>query len=243
MIEIWGQPFNCTYRTLWMLEELDVEHVIRDPYQPGEPLAPHLPVDPAGEVARPEVYAQNPNGKVPVLRDADGTVVWESLAINLYLARKHPDSPLSPRTDAEWAAAYQWSLWAASEADAPLRSRVMLAREGLDAGPPERRAEAETCARALDRPLASLDVHLGRGSHAWLAADRFTVADLNAAAVLSFVQPAEIDLSPYPHLRRWLGRCCGRPPALRVFTRAIQAGNGRGVFGEARFEAPAPAAG
>ena len=45
----------------------------------------------------------------------------------------------------------------------------------------------------------------------YLIGDRFTVADLNVASVLSWTQMAQLDLSSRPHLQAWLGRCLGRP--------------------------------
>jgi glutathione S-transferase len=42
-----------------------------------------------GDNRTPEFLKLNPNGKVPVLVDGD-IVIWESRAINAYLATKHP---------------------------------------------------------------------------------------------------------------------------------------------------------
>ena len=49
----------------------------------------------AGENRTDEFLAMNPNAKVPVLQDGD-LVIWESRAINNYLASKKPGHGLYP---------------------------------------------------------------------------------------------------------------------------------------------------
>ena len=47
-----------------------------------------------GEQKNPEYLKLNPNGKVPTVVD-DGLVMWESIAILLYLAEKFPAAILT----------------------------------------------------------------------------------------------------------------------------------------------------
>ena len=65
---------------------------------------------------RPEFLAINPNGRLPVIED-DGFVLFESLAITLYLAKKHSNGRLYPGTLQGEAKAWQWTLWAVTEVD------------------------------------------------------------------------------------------------------------------------------
>ena len=53
-----------------------------------------------GELKTPEFLAINPLGRVPALRDGNFTL-HESLAIMVYLDRKHPNPPLFGRTAEE----------------------------------------------------------------------------------------------------------------------------------------------
>src|SRR5690349_22189355 len=77
----------------------------------------HLPIEIGDAGARsPEFLALNPNGRLPFIDD-DGFVLFESLAITLYLAKKHAHAGLYPATLAAAAKAWQWSFWAISEAD------------------------------------------------------------------------------------------------------------------------------
>lgn len=86
---------------MWMLEELGLEYE-------------RIPTDHrAGEHHAPAYAALNPNLRVPTLVDGD-LVLWESIAINLYLAGRY-DGGLWPRGEAGRGVAYQWSLWGVTE--------------------------------------------------------------------------------------------------------------------------------
>ena len=86
MIKLYGVPGSRAMRSLWMLEELGV------PYE-------HIKTNFAdGGTRKPDYMKINPNGHIPALQDGDVTL-WESLAINLYLARKF-DKGLWPKTAA-----------------------------------------------------------------------------------------------------------------------------------------------
>ena len=195
MIVVYGSPHNRGFRTLWMLEELGL------PYENVE-LATRQ-----GETRTPQFLAINPNGHVPTLVDGD-TVVWESMAINLYLANRY-DGGLAPRGVPEQAAVTQWSFWVVTEVEETLLSygmhRLFLPEPERDA------AVAQTALEKLEAALAVLDAALDRV--AYLVGDRFTVADLNVASVLSWVSLVQLDISKYANVRRWLDACLARPAA------------------------------
>lgn len=195
MIRLYGITQSRAFRPLWMLHELGLsfEHVKLDYH--GE------------DLQQPDYLALNPNGRIPTLVDGD-LVLWESMAINLYLARRYgAELGLWPDDVEGEALAWQWSFWVMGEVERALLSVLMHSRVlPAEKRDPER---ARRDAGLLRQPFAVLDRNLAGRSH--LAADRFTVADLNVAAVLSWAKPARIRLDDYPHLTAWLERCLERP--------------------------------
>jgi glutathione S-transferase len=195
-LTIYGVARSRAFRTLWMAKELDLDYE-------------HVKVDFAtGETRTPTHLALNPNGHVPVIDD-DGFTLWESMAINLYLAKKYGAGSLYPtRLEAE-ARAWQWSFWGMTEVERPvltaLFNRAILPEEKRDA------AAAEAAEKTLAQPLRVLDGALGRSPY--LLGDSFTVADLNVASILSWARPAQIDMSAFPKLAEWLKNCAERPAA------------------------------
>jgi glutathione S-transferase len=199
MIKLYGAATSRASRSLIALEELGLRYE-------------HVPLKPWAEKSDVEKVARlNPNGRVPILDD-DGLVVFESMAINLYLGDRYGRAPLWPAQPRERAIVYQWSVWTQTEIDVRARH---LARFGKDA-PQKERAEAERLAALviLDRALA------GR---AYLLGDVFTLVDLNVAATLS--EPWENalvdgELNPADHgmpaLADWLARCTARASWQRV---------------------------
>jgi glutathione S-transferase len=76
MIYIYGNKRSRATRVLWLLEE------IGQPYE-----LKNIDFD-KKEQKTPEYLALNPNGTVPTLED-NGLILFESLAINTYLADKY----------------------------------------------------------------------------------------------------------------------------------------------------------
>jgi glutathione S-transferase len=61
----------------------------------------------------------------------------------------------------------------------------------------------------LQKPFKVLDAAVSKRDY--LLGSRFTVADLNVAAVIS--RAIDMDRSAFPHLKAWLTRCLDRPAA------------------------------
>jgi glutathione S-transferase len=195
-LKIYGVARSRAFRTLWMAKELGLDYE-------------HIKVDFAtGETRRPEHLALNPNGHVPVIDD-DGFILWESMAINLYLAKKYGAGSVYPSRLEDEARAWQWSFWGMTEVERPvltaLFNRAILPEKQRDS------AAADAAETALAQPLGVLDGALGRSPY--LLGDRFTIADLNVASILSWARPAQIDMSAFPKVAEWLKNCAERPAA------------------------------
>ena len=196
-LRIYGVARTRAFRVLWMAEELGI------PYR-------HLPIEIGDAGARtPEFLALNPNGRLPVIVDGD-FVLFESLSITLYLAKRYSDRGLYPVTlDAE-ARAWQWSFWAIAEID---RGVNIWSLHAVRLPVAERNAALrDEALKVLAAPFKVLDATVA--SRPYLLGDAFTVADLNVAAVIS--RAVDMDLAAVPHLRAWLLRCLDRPAARRA---------------------------
>ena len=170
----------------------------------------HIPIEIGDAGARtPEFLAINPNGRLPVIVD-DGFVLFESLAITLYLAKKHSNGTLYPGTLEGEARAWQWSLWAVTEVDRGVNiwslHAVRLPPDERDAG--QARRGAEGAGRAVQGARCR-----GRASSPICWATTFTVADLNVAAVIS--RAIDMDLSAVPNLKAWLDALPGAAGGAR----------------------------
>ena len=161
-----------------------------------------------------EYLRLNPNARIPTLVDGD-LVLWESMAINLYLAQRY-EGPMHCAGPEVLGLAAQWSFWAMLETEALLldllEHRAMLPEFARDA------SYAERDELLLKKPLGVLNGALaGRD---YLVGNSFTVADLNVASILVWGKMARLNLSNHLEVRRWFDACLTRPAYGRVRERA-----------------------
>lgn len=190
-IKVYGSAMSRAARVMWCAKELglDFEHVD----VPWESLK------------KPEFLAINPNGKVPGFSDGKLNL-FESLAINLYLAKKYGTGELYPTNAEDEARTFQWTLWAATEVEPNLLPSVLVKIGILSDA-----AAANAAAERARTPLLVLDEHLKNRD--WVVGSKFSVADLNVASVVSFARYGEVDISYAPHIVAWLDRCLARQTA------------------------------
>ena len=202
MLQLYGNPRSRAMRCLWMLEE------VGEPYQLIEKSTR------ADDLQSAEYLRLNPNARIPTLVDGE-VVLWESMAINLYLAQKYA-GPMHCAGPEALGVAAQWSFWAVLEMEALLldllQHRALLTESARDA------SYAERDELLLRKPLGILnDALAGR---AYLAGNSFTVADLNVASILVWGKMARLNLSNHPEVARWFDTCLARPAYGRVRERA-----------------------
>ena len=154
-----------------------------------------------GEHREPWFLKLNPRGQVPTLED-DGTVVWDSMAILVYLARKYGGEKWLPVDAKEMAEVMQWlavmeneTLYGLGRArlickfnfPGNLQDAQLLGRKGLD---------------VLEQRLAL---------HQWLALDRLTIADIGCFPYIALAPEGEIPLDAYSNVRGWIRRIKSLP--------------------------------
>ena len=194
MLTIYGVYRSRASRNYWLANELGLpfkQVPIIQHYRLKEPIPPGTV-----HTKSPEFLKVNPNGHIPSIDD-DGVVLHESLAINLYLSKKH-GGPLAPATVAEDGAMSMWSIWAVTEVEP---SALSLLYKGA--------APAETEIAALRAPFAVLDAALAKDGH--LVGGRFTVADINVAEIVRYAQGTSTLFDAAPHVKSWLAACQVRP--------------------------------
>jgi glutathione S-transferase len=197
MIKLYGTSMSRAARSLWALEEAGVKYE-------------HVPVGFTGETRKPEYLKINPNGHMPALDD-NGTVLWESMAINLYVAEKYGKPALWPSTIEGHGACYQWSFWGMTEVEPPLLD-IFLSRMKQSGDQNEKTTQAAI--EKLKAPLKVLDDHLHKSDY--LLGKEFTIADLNVASVMSLAPLIQLDLSATPMAQKWLQKCLERPASQRA---------------------------
>lgn len=195
--KLYGISQSRALRAIWGIEETGIAYE-------------HVPTSYGEDSKSAEYLAVNPNGRIPALVDGE-LVLFESMAINLYLAKTYGGA-LYPSSPGDEARAWQWSVWAISEIE-PLQMQIVVQKIFT----PEEKRNPRLIAWAeesLQRPLKVLDDALeGRN---WLIGDAFTVADLNVAAVMQLMKMIGFGYENHANVSRWAKVCYARPALARA---------------------------
>ena len=163
--------------------------------------------------------ARNPRCVVPVLELDDGTCLGEAAVICRYLEALHPEPPLHGTTPEERAVIEMWDR--AMEEDG-FRAIAEVVRNtspafadraltGMERYPqlPELAARG---ARRTRQFLDDLDARLAES--AYVAGERYSVADITAFVCVDFARWARVKPEPrHAHLQRWYDALAARPSA------------------------------
>jgi glutathione S-transferase len=156
--------------------------------------------------------ALNPNARVPTLVDGD-FVLWESHAINEYLAGKYPEKRLGGESPAERGEIAKWCFLNAAHfgpANAKVFQHTMRLPEDqrLPRLVEEGRTEGNRVLALLDQALAGKE---------WLVGGRITLADIALVPTVAFTPMLGFDLSKLANVNAWLARIKARPAAKKMF--------------------------
>lgn len=164
----------------------------------------------AGEHKKEPFLSLNPAGKVPVIED-DGTVVRDSNAILVYLARKYAPNWL-PADPAEEAEVQRFLSMAANElANGPAAARLVTVFGA--------QLDAEKAQAIAAYVFDILETHLDRRE--WLVGQTPSVADVAIYSYTAHAPEGNVSLDPYPNIRALLKRIEALPgfvamPATKV---------------------------
>ena len=155
------------------------------------------PVDLAkGEQRQPWFLELNPRGQVPTLDD-DGTVVWDSMAVLVYLARKYGGEAWLPLDAKGMAEVMQWLAVMENEVLYGLAKARIICKFKYPGNLEEAKAFGRKGLAVMERRLAA---------HAWLAVDHATIADVGCFPYVALAPEGEIALDDYPSVRAWIDR-------------------------------------
>jgi len=156
-----------------------------------------------GEHRTDAFRAKSPLSQIPTLELDDGRTLTESRAICSYLEAMQPEPNLMGRDAFERAFIEMWDRRMELLFSMPLMMWVRHGNPVLAAVERDQNAEVATYNQGQAMRMANwLNDELA--NRAWIAGDRFTIADITAACGVDFAKmmrwrPGE-DL---PHLRRW----------------------------------------
>jgi len=151
----------------------------------------------------------NPALRVPTLVLDDGRPLGESNAILWYFA---DGTDYVPADRYERAQVLQWMFFEQYSHE----PYVAVARFLLGySGEPERFERQRE--RLLGGGYAALDALERRlAEREFLAADRYTIADISLYAYTHVAHEGDFDLEPYPAIRDWLGRVASQPGHVAI---------------------------
>jgi glutathione S-transferase len=155
------------------------------------------------EHKHPGFLKLNLRGEVPVLQDGD-TLLWDSAACLVYLARKFGGDEWLPTAPSPMAEVIQWVALAAGE----IQFGLQYGRRGLKQGR-WTAGTLEQCQKTGRVALAVMENRLKE--HQWLACGHPTIADVACFPYVETAPEAQISLEPYPAILAWMARCKALP--------------------------------
>jgi len=157
-----------------------------------------------GDTQSPSYQAINPNAMVPALVDGDFKL-WESNAINQYLADKSANDSLFPADAKLRADIVRWQCWELAhfnQAFGTLALEAVAKPNFMNIQGDQ--AVIDWCKNQLNRFAAVLDQHMQ--TRQYLIGEHITIADYSMIHVEFFKEQIPFDWTPFPHLNAYFER-------------------------------------
>jgi glutathione S-transferase len=162
----------------------------------------------------PEFLGKNPLGKLPVLELDDGTILTESMAIIRYFEELHPQPPLLGSTPLEKAQIEMWNRRMELEIAIPTAQAFQHTHKFWADRLQQVPEYGELCRTKVMERLHWLDHQLELSGREFIAAERYTMADISALCGLMLGKVIKIQVpAELVHLTRWYATVSARPSA------------------------------
>jgi glutathione S-transferase len=166
-----------------------------------------------GDTKKPDYLRVNPNGKVPAIVH-DGTAIWESSAITMYLGEVFGvEKNLYPTPGPSRGEAMMWIAWT----NVTLGGAVgRFTYNTMEWFPAEQRnaSAAEAAKKEIAGCLGVLDDALD--GRQFLLGDNYTLADTHLNSIIDWMRHMKLDFEPYARINAWGKRCCARPAYTKM---------------------------
>lgn len=178
----------------------------------------------AGETKKPDYLKVNPNGRVPAIVH-DGTAIWESSAITMYLGEVFGvDAKLYPALSPQRGEAMKWIAWGnvtlaepanrlfqslppEKQGNPATNANEKVTSEQKSAITMEKaKADLTDCLRILDSGLAGRSFLLGE----------YSLVDTHLQGIVGWIGMMEVELTSFSNVTGWLQRCYERPAIAKL---------------------------
>ncbi|XP_055589483.1 uncharacterized protein LOC129741730 [Uranotaenia lowii] len=157
----------------------------------------------AGDHLKPEFVKMNPQHTIPLIIDEDGTTVFESHAIIIYLSNKYGDGKLYPRDN---------KIQAKINAALHFESGVLFARLRFYVEPILYTDSSDTPQYKIDYLYKAYQLLNDTIVDDFIVGNSMTLADLSCiASIASMHAIFPADAGHYPNLVRWMNRMSKLP--------------------------------
>ena len=155
-----------------------------------------------GAQRSPEFLRLNPRGQIPVLVTDEGSAIWDSTAILVYVARRFGGEYWLPSEPVAMAQVMQWLALEQNEGRYGVaRVRVIALKANSSLGQTGSLEESQKLAEVA---LKTLETRLQEAP--WLVNGHVTIADIACYPYTALFPESGLGLEAYPGIRAWFQR-------------------------------------